>query len=976
MLKRSLPSLFLLGLALPVHGLDLVRGGKARAVIVVPEAALPAVRFAAEELRYHIERSTGADLPVVREGEASAGDPAVFLGACRATAAAGIGTAELPPNGFILKRIGNRFFLVGDDSDGPAAWILHNNRTRVGTLFAVYEFLETHLGVRWLWPGPLGEVIPRRRDIVVESRDQTGAPAFIHTRWRDGARTVAGTAGWADPKNRSRFLSEQGKWLRRNRFAMGVNMDMAHAFTRWWERHKDDHREYFNLLPDGTRRPDPTYQGGSPHLIAMCVSDPGFHRAIVKNWLATRTPQRPNIDVSENDTSGRCTCPGCLSRDVPDPDSEVPWNERLARVKEAFQADDPGWVKLLGSLSDRYARYYLAVQKEAGKTDPGAIVMGYAYANYVDPPRATQLNDRVIIGVVPPMYFPWTDEIRRSNRERWAGWRATGARMFLRPNWMLDGHNLPMIVARKLGEDFRYYAQHGMIGTDFDSLTGQYSTQGPNLYMLARLHARPDLTVDEVLDEYFSAFGPASAAVRAYFAHWEAVCDGVAEKPEGMHWSYFYRQAGQIFTPAIMSRGAALLEQAAAAAGADPLVKQRIVFLRHGLRNAELTLACQKTYAAYREGAGLDGLRAAIKTLDDFRRSVEAELICNMGYLNWAEGRTWDRKLLEVMKVPGEQLPDPWQFNWDPEEKGLAEEWFTADLDTSSWLSISTDGPWETQPVGKQWRETHRQDYDGIAWYRTAFEVERDAARPRVRLVFGAVDEACTIWLNGLKVLERPFPYQGDTDSWQKAFEVDVTEGIRFDGPNTLAVRVEDRAGAGGIWRRAWVLRVAPAADDRNVIRNGGFEDTPVVWGKSIMCGTFTFELDGANARNGKLCAKLQCTGLGTAEDEQRLRTKAWGRWYQTGVRVEKGKPYRLRLWVKTSNDFAGNVAIWVTGDSKRGTVATNLVNTRGLWHPVTAGGIVPAGDAVGIYLNIRHGTGTAWFDDVELVPEEPAGNE
>ena len=93
-------------------------------------------------------------------------------------------------------------------------------------------------------------------------------------------------------------------------------------------------------------------------------------------------------------------------------------------------------------------------------------------------------------------------------------------------------------------------------------------------------------------------------------------------------------------------------------------------------------------------------------------------------------------------------------------------------------------------------------------------------------------------------------------------------------------------------------------------------------------------------------------------------------RWYQTDVPVDTAETYALRVWVKTSNDFAGQVAIWITGDVKRGTVAANLVNTEGIWHEVKASGIRPKGDSVGIYLNIRHGTGTAWFDDLELVPE------
>ncbi|MBL7037972.1 MAG: DUF4838 domain-containing protein [Pirellulaceae bacterium] len=969
---RELSLLFLLFPVLyspaPLTAMDLARDEQATATVVVPDNALSVVTFAADELVYHVERATGARLPIAKESERPKNGNLVFIGGCRATAEAGINTAGLPPNGFILRLASDRFFLVGDDSDGPAAWILHNNRTRVGTLFAVYEFLEKHLQCRWLWPGELGEVVPSRTDIVVDAWDQTGAPAFIHTRWRDGGLAVAGTDGWSSPRARSHFLSEQGKWLRRNRFAMGVNMDMAHAFTEWWDRHKDDHPEYFNLLPDGTRRSDPNYHGGASRLISMCVSEPGFHKAIVENWQHGRSPARPHIDVSENDTPGRCICPNCLAWDVPDPKLATPWAERLNRAKKAFEAGDGDWVKSLGSLSDRYARYYLAVQKEAEQIDPTAVVMGYAYANYVDPPREVKLNERVVIGVVPPMYFPWIDAIRQSNRERWDGWRATGARMFLRPNWMLDGHNLPMFVARKLGEDFRYLAHRGMIGTDFDSLTGQYSTQGPNLYMLARLHARPKMTVENVLDEYYSAFGKAEAEVRAYFAHWEQVCDAVTEKPEGMHWSYFYRQAHEIFTPAAMARGQKLLDRAVSAARGDRTAEGRVAFLQDGLRNAELTLAAQAAHARYREAGGIRELRAAIEELDDFRRSVESDLISNMGYLAWAETRTWDRKLLRNMRVPGQPLPDPWQFKWDPRNRGSEENWFAESADTSEWLDISTDEPWEVQPVGKLWRQEHGEDYDGFAWYRTTFQVKREAGDPQLRLVFGAVDEVCVVWVNGRKLLDRPYPYKGDTDSWKKAFELDITDAVRYDRPNTLAVRVEDSAGEGGISRGVRLVKVPPMNEEHSVVQDGGFERQPAAWRKSVMCGEFAFELDNENAHSGAVSAKLQCTKVGSADDERKLRTRAWGRWYQTGVPVDKGKTYRLRLWAKTSNDFAGTIAIWVTGDAKQGTVATNLVNTEGLWHPVTAVGITPSSDTVGIYLNVRDGTGTAWFDDVELV--------
>jgi hypothetical protein len=186
---------------------------------------------------------------------------------------------------------------------------------------------------------------------------------------------------------------------------------------------------------------------------------------------------------------------------------------------------------------------------------------------------------------------------------------------------------------------------------------------------------------------------------------------------------------------------------------------------------------------------------------------------------------------------------------------------------------------------------------------------------------------------------------------------------------------VEDNEGAGGIWRGVWLLGVTPMNEKYSVVKDGGFERAPVAWHKSVMCGEFAFELDEENAHSGAACAELSCIKVGTADDEQKFRTRAWARWYQTGVPVEKGRPYRLRLWAKTSSDFAGTVAVWVTGDAKRGTVATNLANTEDRWYPVAATNIVPAGETVAIYLNARDGTGTVWFDDVELVPEHEASH-
>ena len=982
---RYLRLLLLLTLFSPAYSFDLTRDGKPLATIVVPDDTLPVVKAAAEELQYHVRRASGATLPIVAEGTAPAGPGLVYLGPCKATLATPI--PPLSPNAFLVRNVGGNLYLCGDDSAGEPFWILHGNRTRVGTLFAVYHLLDTCMGIRWLWPGPLGEVIPANANVTARIPEGVVKPTFVHTRWRDGGMYSSNLKGWADPKVRSLYLNEQGKFLRRHRFAMGVNMDMAHAYTNWWERFGATHPEYFNLLPDGTRRSDTLYHGGAPSLISMSVGEPGFVRQKIADWAATRTPDKPHVDASENDTPGKCVCEKCLALDEPDPDNPVPFADRAKEAEKRFRAGDPAWYEALGSLSDRYARCYLALQKEAEKVDPQAVVMGYSYANYVKPPLKTKLNDRIIIGIVPALMYPWTKEKRQAFHDQWQGWAATGARLFLRPNYMLDGHNLPINFARALGEDFSFAASHGLIGTDFDSLTGQWAAQGLNLYMLARLHDCPTLPVQKVMDEYYAAFGPAANAVKAYFDHWEqvssqardekyTVMDQVAaNRGPLLHWSYFYRNGDLIFTPAVMAQGRALMDKALVAAKGAGEAEARTVFLDHGLTNAELTLAVQRAYRDYKAKGLIEPYVAALQKLDDFRAKHEGEYIGNMAYLAWAESRDWDRDLIKLMATPGTRLPDPWKFMWEapdtPASGDAVPAWAKVDFDDSKWYSISTGAAWEEQEVGKQYRTANKRDFDGFAWYRTTFTVPKPEKPSQVRLIFGAVDESCIIWLNGKEIHRRPYPFNGDTDSWKQAFEVEITDTVRFDAPNVLAVRVQDTAGAGGIWKPVWLtVSEAPALGAENAIPDGGFEADPTPWKQNAMAGKYRFALDTTQKRNGRTSGLLECQELGTPEVQAKMGTRAWARWYQTGLKLEPGKTYTLRVWYRTSDDFAGAVKLWVRG-AKGTTQETKGLSTQGIWRELTATGFTQGEQDASVYLNTTDSVGKVWFDDVQLVADK-----
>ena len=118
-------------------------------------------------------------------------------------------------------------------------------------------------------------------------------------------------------------------------------------------------------------------------------------------------------------------------------------------------------------------------------------------------------------------WFPRTEAEHEWIKEQWMGWQRTGVTAHYRPNWFLDGYTMPLVYMHQFADAFQFYARNGMIGTDFDSLQGQWAAQGPNLYLLSRLHVRPETEVDTLLDEYYAAFGPASDDVKAYFTYWE-----------------------------------------------------------------------------------------------------------------------------------------------------------------------------------------------------------------------------------------------------------------------------------------------------------------------------------------------------------------------------------------------------------------------------------------------------------------------
>ncbi len=113
---------------------------------------------------------------------------------------------------------------------------------------------------------------------------------------------------------------------------------------------------------------------------------------------------------------------------------------------------------------------------------------------------------------------------------------------------------------------------------------------------------------------------------------------------------------------------------------------------------------------------------------------------------------------------------------------------------------LSLAGVWESQVVAEldtppttgEWKSCRVPGYlSGTdyqrAWLRRSFAVPASMRGQRIKLHFGGVKYNSRIYVNGRHV--------GGCFGGYEPFEVDVTEAIRFDGPNDLAVGCHDWTG-------------------------------------------------------------------------------------------------------------------------------------------------------------------------------------
>lgn len=128
-----------------------------------------------------------------------------------------------------------------------------------------------------------------------------------------------------------------------------------------------------------------------------------------------------------------------------------------------------------------------------------------------------------------------------------------------------------------------------------------------------------------------------------------------------------------------------------------------------------------------------------------------------------------------------------------------SEAFAAAQLDDSGWAAIAVPSVWESQGYAGM---------DGVAWYRTTFELSEREAAAGVELGVGQIDDSDVTWVNGQRV-------GGVHNGYNVPRVYKVPASALRPGLNTVAVQVEDSGGGGGIAGTPAEIFVQPVGGQR-----------------------------------------------------------------------------------------------------------------------------------------------------------------
>jgi hypothetical protein len=557
----------------PAHPpVKIVWEGDARAVVFVADLEpSPTLKRLVDELIEVVRLSSGETLERVSEPP-PVDQSAIVIGDCEAARRAGIDATKIPIEGFVIKTAVNRVFLVGSTKalpPGSNPWARWSNE---GTAWAVADFLERLVGVRWYWPTELGgRCITRSASLVVPPMHYRDQPVFR-------LREYHPPGGWKLPTT-ARSYDKEPLPFPPGAIPDGVETVNMHTYLplvrggcSWPYKIKvhsprlsefarafgEENKEMFSLNKDGTRNPE-----------AICYSSPktleflldGCERVWDQGGGATWVTSTC-VTVSPLDWPVVCNCPVC---------------------QETFAK---GGGTRIGGTSLIMSTFVKRMCEAVKQRWPDKKVIYLPYWNYDECRKEVRYPDNLVVMSAMTTY-PMPLNAQRENFEEgiqrlrdFRGQACVPVTIWdYCVAWTYGPYQYPHLV-----RDYCQAIKDISAGTFLNGMClGEWTNTAPTMYVWMRVLWNPDLDVDAVLDEmcerlYGKAGGTARELMQLECDVWEKgewTRDRI-KQPGG--WPVPRRLFPVVFTPDVVQRMKTLRDKALAEMDDDPVARQRFLY--------------------------------------------------------------------------------------------------------------------------------------------------------------------------------------------------------------------------------------------------------------------------------------------------------------------------------------------------------------------------------------------------------------
>ena len=521
----------------------LAEDGKAIAEIVISARAGRSVRFGAEDLKWHLKKMTGADFAVVTDDAPPSGRYEIRVGESKRTRAK---KSDFTFQQYLVDVGLTATELVGWDEDKPvdprhppriadredgslALESLPGMFDKHGSLYAVYQFLEDVVGVKWVDCTEYGTLIPKRPTLELEvfSRRYEPFAAYRGGTIESGLKTSCWGA-WTDEfaaYEKMAYVNPKAartySWLYLLRHRTGgryaqCNHSLYYFFDFYWDRKsprfKAFHPEYFASGTEEGAVPTQLCYSRQDVVDRVAADIASYFDATNANRstpmysgrIALGTLMKfwgdDNCALEPMDNGTYCNCPEC---------------SRLLEIDRKAHG---------GGNSTMWFTFVKRVAEKLQVTNPGCTITTLAYSGHERLPVDVRLpkNVQVVFCLSGNRCSPRSKGFE-AQFDRLRQWRAAypdqpmGVWFYnvfcyeFYDNARFQGVHCYYAheAAKQYRELKRLNVRQGVFHCGLSGAIAQYVN--------CALMLDPEADVDRLLDEYFSQFGTAAADLRAFY---------------------------------------------------------------------------------------------------------------------------------------------------------------------------------------------------------------------------------------------------------------------------------------------------------------------------------------------------------------------------------------------------------------------------------------------------------------------------